>query len=100
MWTTSEDVTRFRALDDTLRDVLAREAASRGEERVATEDLVLYLEWLELAREATTKVSPFADKCSPFALKTLSYGQLARDFQWLRQNVAEEVDTAPQMIGA
>ena len=98
MWTTSEDVTRFRTLDETLHDVLSRETTTRGEQQVATEDLALYLEWMELAREASTKITPFADKCSPFALRSLSYGQMARDFHWLRQTVAEEVRSAPLMI--
>jgi hypothetical protein len=98
MWTTSEDVTRFQRLDEALHDVLARAASTRSEQQVATEDLALYLEWMELAREASTKVTPFADKSSPFALRSLSYGQMARDFEWLRRTVADEVSSARMMI--
>jgi hypothetical protein len=98
MWTTSEDVSRFQSLDRALHDMLVHKENTCSEQRVAPEDLALYLEWLELAREVSTKITPFADKSSPFTLKSLSYGQMARDFHWLRATVADDVSNAPMLI--
>jgi len=94
MWTTSEDVSRFQFLEQALHDLLARTATTCSEQQVAPEDLALYLEWMELAREASTRVTPFVDKSSPFTLNSLSYGQMARDFHWLRGTVADQISNA------
>ena len=59
----------------------------RGERRVAPEDLALYLEWLELAREAAPTVAPFTVLSSPYALANLSYRQMASDFRWLQEQL-------------
>jgi hypothetical protein len=84
MWTDSEDARRYEELTLALMTVTARHTPAGEQEPVTPGDLALYLEWLELAREAAPTIRPFIDKSSPFALRALSYGQLARDFQLLR----------------
>ena len=87
MWTEPDDAPRFHSLTDTLTNLLRDQLAQRADQRVAPEDLALYLEWLELAREGALCVRPFIDKSSPYALAQLSYGDMESDFRWLRDQV-------------
>jgi hypothetical protein len=87
MWTAPDDRPRFEELTDTLAALLRQQLVRRADQRVAPEDLALYLEWMELAREGAVSVRPFIDKSSPHALATLSYGDMAKDFRWLRDQV-------------
>ena len=87
MWLAPDDAPRFERLTDTLSDMLRHQLAQHADQRVAPEDLALYLEWLELAREGALCVRPFIDKSSPYALATLSYGDMASDFRWLKDQV-------------
>ena len=87
MWTAPDDGPRYQELTETLSQVLHNQLAQRAEERVAPDDLALYLEWLELAREGAHCIRPFIDKSSPYALATLRYSDMAQDFCWLRDQV-------------
>ena len=90
MWITPEDAPRYQELTQVLQVRLSEQAAQGAEELVIPDDLALYLEWLELAREAAPSIRPFIDKSSPFALGTFSYSELESDFRWLREQVTPE----------
>lgn len=90
MWITPEDEPRYEELTATLQTLLARQAPQQNEQPVDPYDLALYLEWLELAREAAPSLRPFIDKSCPFLLRSVSYQQLANDFRWLKQQVSPE----------
>src|SRR5437899_3018229 len=90
MWISPEDAPRYKELTDTLQRLLSQQASQQSEESVVPDDLALYLEWLELAREAAPCIRPFIDKSSPFALGTFSYGELESDFRWLREQVPSD----------
>ena len=87
MWLTPDDAPRYQELTETLQSLLAQQVPQQGELIVLADDLAVYLEWLELAREAAPSIRPFIDKSSPFALGTFSYNELERDFCWLREYV-------------
>src|SRR6185369_15524522 len=87
MWTTTEEAQRYQALTQILQETLRDDSVLRAEQRVDLEDLALYLEWLELARETTVSVRPFLDKSSPYSLTMLTYRQLESDFTWLHHQV-------------
>jgi len=82
-----DDAGRYEELTRQLWGLLEEDAVLRGEQRVAADDLALYLEWLELARETAPTVAPFTVLSSPYALANLSYRQLASDFRWLRDQL-------------
>jgi hypothetical protein len=87
MWTAPDDAPRFEQLTDTLSNLLREQVAQHADRRVQPEDLAVYLEWLELAREGALCVRPFIDKSSPYALATLSYSDMESDFRWLRDQM-------------
>jgi hypothetical protein len=87
MWITPEDAPRYQELTQALQTRLSEQATQCAEETVVPDDLALYLEWLELAREAAPSIRPFIDKSSPFALGTFSYSDMENDFRWLREQV-------------
>jgi hypothetical protein len=97
MWMAPEDAHRYQELAGFLEGILREDAVLRGEQRVDPEDLALYLEWLELAREMAANVRPFIDKSSPFALSTLTYRQMQSDFRWLQDRVGA---LAGEMVAA
>jgi len=93
MWTTAEDAQRYQELTHTLHVLLEEDAALRGEQRVAPEELALYVEWLELAREALDSPPPFAARSSPYTLSTLCYRELESDFRWLGSRITRALET-------
>src|SRR5438128_2584430 len=98
MWTTPAEAQRYQELTQILQETLREDAVLRADQRVAPEDLVLYLEWLELARETTVSVRPFVDKGSPYALATLTYRQLESDFAWLHRQVRGCAQEAARVV--
>jgi hypothetical protein len=90
MWITPDDAPRYQELTETLLTLFAQQVPQQAEQPVVTDDLALYLEWLELAREAAPCIRPFIDKSSPFAFQTFSYRELENDFRWLREQVTPE----------
>jgi hypothetical protein len=99
MWTTPEEAQRYQELTQILEETLREDAVLRAEQRVAPEDLALYLEWLELARETTVSVRPFLDKSSPYALRMLTYRQLKSDFAWLHHQIQGCAQAAAEEVG-
>jgi hypothetical protein len=99
MWTSPEDARRYRELTGILQTLLAEDAVLRGEQRVAPEDLALYLEWLELAREASSSACPCVDNSSPFVLAMLSYREMEGDFRWLSDQLARAVGWSDGVCG-
>src|SRR4051794_22607383 len=51
MWTAPDDAPRFEQLTGTLSNLLREQVAQHADHRVEPEDLAVYLEWMELARE-------------------------------------------------
>jgi|SRR3954469_19730698 len=90
MWTCPDDAPRYQQLTETLQARLSQQDPQQAEQPVVPDDLALYLEWLELAREGSPTIRPFIDKSSPFALGTFSYKELESDFRWLRAHVPTE----------
>src|SRR5205814_1610973 len=97
MWITPEDAPRYQELTRVLEGVLHKDRAAQRDERVAPEELALYLEWLELAREGAPCIRPFIDKSSPYLLGKLTYSDLEHDFRWLGSQV---VDTSEELSPA
>lgn len=92
MWTCPDDAPRYQALTEILQARLSQQDPQQAEQLVVPDDLALYLEWLELAREGSPTIRPFIDKSSPFALGTFSYKELESDFRWLREQVPTDSD--------
>src|SRR5436190_16430810 len=90
MWTCPDDEPRYQELTEILQARLSQQDPKQAERPVVPDDLALYLEWLELAREGSPSIRPFIDKSSPFALGTFSYSELESDFRWLREQVTPE----------
>lgn len=87
MWMTDEDGQRYHELTGALQSLLRQHVPRDGEQPVTPEDLCVYLEWFELAREGSPSIRPFVDRGSPHMLRSLSYRQLAQDFQSLTNQV-------------
>ena len=94
MWMTPDDAPRYRELTEILQARLSQQDPQQAQQPVVPDDLALYLEWLELAREGSPSIRPFIDKSSPFALGTFSYSDLESDFRWLREHVTSESELA------
>jgi hypothetical protein len=90
MWTCPEDAPRYQELTEILQARLSQKDSQQAQQPVVPDDLALYLEWLELAREGSPSIRPFIDKSSPFALGTFSYKELESDFRWLREQVTPD----------
>src|SRR3954453_3185352 len=99
MWTSPEDARRYRELTGIPQTLLAEDAVLRGEQRVASEDLALYLEWLHLAREACSSACPLVNKSSPFVLAMLSYREMDSDFRWLNDQLARAAEWRDGVAG-
>ena len=87
MWSSVEDVQRYCTLTQLLTGRLREEAVTHGSEPVSVDDLALYLEWLDLAREAASSLDIFRGKSSPLTLGRLCYGELNGEFRSLRELV-------------
>ena len=87
MWMTTEDGQRYRELSGALQQILREHCPGEGEQPVSPEDLCIYLEWFELAREGAPSIRPFIDRSSPHMLRSLSYQQLAQDLKALMDQV-------------
>jgi hypothetical protein len=94
MWTTAEDARRYGELTELLRARTEQDERGRAHERVDADDLALYLEWLGLARDVASNVTAFLDKSCPHTLRGLTYGQMASDFRWLSERVADAARAA------
>ena len=92
MWTCPDDAPRYHELTEILQARLSQQDPQQAEQPVVPDDLALYLEWLELAREGSPSIRPFIDKSSPFALGSFSYKELESDFRWLREMVPSETE--------
>lgn len=99
MWITPEDAPRYQELTRLLVSTLHKDRGPQRDERVAPEDLALYLEWLELAREVAPSLRPFIDKSSPYLLGKLTYSDLEHDFRWLSAQVVDASEELPPAAG-